>query len=140
MQWYHINTNKVAHETIEGETIIINFDTGAYYSTDQLGMEIWEMLSQGATLTGVTETIVQNYSGERAHIEAALRNFMGEMVNEGLVVTVESAEMDGVLSQSPAGTAPAPFQLPVLRKYTDMQDLLLLDPIHEVEAQGWPYT
>jgi hypothetical protein len=26
----------------------------------------------------------------------------------------------------------------VLQKYTDMADLLLLDPIHEVDEQGWP--
>jgi hypothetical protein len=28
--------------------------------------------------------------------------------------------------------------VPVLNKYTDMQDLLLLDPIHEVDERGWP--
>ena len=28
--------------------------------------------------------------------------------------------------------------LPRLRKYTDMQDLLLLDPIHEIDQSGWP--
>jgi len=36
----------------------------------------------------------------------------------------------------PAGTVFAP---PVLEVYTDMQDLLLLDPIHDVdETVGWP--
>jgi hypothetical protein len=29
---------------------------------------------------------------------------------------------------------------PVLDKYTDMQELLLLDPIHEVDDAGWPHT
>jgi hypothetical protein len=28
--------------------------------------------------------------------------------------------------------------VPLLRKYTDMRDLLLLDPIHDVDEQGWP--
>jgi hypothetical protein len=23
-------------------------------------------------------------------------------------------------------------------KYTDMQSLLLLDPVHDVDSQGWP--
>jgi hypothetical protein len=32
----------------------------------------------------------------------------------------------------------AAFQPPTLRKYTDMQDLLLIDPIHEVDDLGWP--
>jgi hypothetical protein len=31
------------------------------------------------------------------------------------------------------------FTQPVLEVYTDMQDLLLLDPIHEVDEEaGWP--
>ena len=47
-------------------------------------------------------------------------------------------------------TAEAPKALPVLNgergayvspgvdKYTDMQELILLDPVHEVDAIGWP--
>jgi hypothetical protein len=32
-----------------------------------------------------------------------------------------------------------PFQKPLLQKYTDMEALLLVDPIHEVdEEEGWP--
>jgi hypothetical protein len=30
------------------------------------------------------------------------------------------------------------FGQPVLEKFTDMADLLLLDPIHEVGEAGWP--
>ena len=42
----------------------------------------------------------------------------------------------------PNGSAPADaarvFEAPRLEKYTDMQDLVLLDPVHEVDEQGWP--
>jgi hypothetical protein len=27
----------------------------------------------------------------------------------------------------------------VLERYTDMQELLLLDPIHDVDESGWPH-
>ena len=30
------------------------------------------------------------------------------------------------------------WQAPLLQKFTDMQALLLLDPIHEVDSAGWP--
>ena len=30
------------------------------------------------------------------------------------------------------------FEAPALQVYTDMEDLLLLDPIHEVDEMGWP--
>jgi hypothetical protein len=32
------------------------------------------------------------------------------------------------------------FSPPVLQKFSDMQELLLVDPIHEVKAEGWPLT
>ena len=34
--------------------------------------------------------------------------------------------------------ARAPFDVPVLIAYTDMQDLLLADPIHDYDETGWP--
>lgn len=137
MLWYQINAGKVAHETIDGETIIINFDSGAYYSTDLLGMEIWEQLKSGVTLPELTETVARSYSGNRAEMEAALQNFVAEMVGEGLVVTVETSTGDVPADSQPA-IALTPFLPPILHKYTDMQDLLLLDPIHDVDTQGWP--
>ena len=30
------------------------------------------------------------------------------------------------------------FKPPLLKRYTDMQELLILDPIHEVDDTGWP--
>lgn len=30
------------------------------------------------------------------------------------------------------------FEEPIFHKYTDMEDLLLLDPIHDVDETGWP--
>jgi hypothetical protein len=38
----------------------------------------------------------------------------------------------------PAPAERATFIAPVLAVYTDMQDLLLLDPIHDVDEIGWP--
>jgi hypothetical protein len=36
------------------------------------------------------------------------------------------------------GIGKSPFEMPKLSKYTDMEDLLALDPIHEVDEMGWP--
>jgi hypothetical protein len=32
------------------------------------------------------------------------------------------------------------FQAPRFEKHTDMQDLILLDPVHEVADTGWPHA
>jgi hypothetical protein len=30
--------------------------------------------------------------------------------------------------------------MPPISKFTDMQDIILLDPVHEVDARGWPHA
>ncbi len=63
-------------------------------------------------------------------------DFAVELEREGLVVPLAA----------PAATAEVPalsnghvFAPPELHKYTDFQELLLLDPIHEVDQSlGWP--
>ena len=38
----------------------------------------------------------------------------------------------------PALAAKKPYTAPAVQKYDDLEDLLLLDPIHEVDEAGWP--
>ena len=46
------------------------------------------------------------------------------MINQGSQVNINTSQDD--------------FTNPVLEKFTDMAELLLLDPIHEVDDSGWP--
>ena len=33
-----------------------------------------------------------------------------------------------------------PFVAPSFTTFTDMQDIILLDPVHEVDTRGWPHA
>lgn len=99
----------VISDTLEGDTIVIDVQTGAYYTLTEVAGPLWTQ----AQADGACEV-----DGPAAEVLAAL-------VREGLLV----AELD---APAPADTAIA-FQ-----RYTDMEELLLADPIHEVDAEGWP--
>jgi hypothetical protein len=64
---------------------------------------------------------------------------------EAFVSLLETHELILPSAREPA-KAPAvptdkrPFKPLKLEVYTDMQDLLLLDPIHDAEEAGWPLT
>jgi hypothetical protein len=38
----------------------------------------------------------------------------------------------------PLPATKCPYIPPILNRHGDMQDLALLDPIHDVEGEGWP--
>ena len=54
------------------------------------------------------------------------------------MASIEAGEDAAAVSPMPAHQARGAYRTPVLSIYTDMQDLLLLDPIHDVDQAGWP--
>jgi hypothetical protein len=131
-----IDATNVMHETIDGEVVVIHLDSGTYYSFDAVGAHVWEALATGATLEALVESVVARYRGDPEAIAAGVGAFVERLREESLVVV-------DPLAGEPAAPAPpaAPSEIyaaPVLQKYTDMEQLLLLDPIHEVEDAGWP--
>jgi hypothetical protein len=59
-------------------------------------------------------------------------------VREGLLLET-AAPGGGEARRLPPGRVP--FTPPVLGVYTDMQEFMLVDPVHQVdEAAGWPHV
>ena len=135
-----VSSNHAIAETIEGEAIIIHLGTGAYYSLRDAGAEVWSAIEQQATRAEIVDSLEARYEGTRQELEAAVDRVLDELHGEGLV---ERASVErGPLHPLPVtvGASREPFSPPVLEKHTDMQDLILIDPVHEVEARGWPYA
>ncbi len=134
---YRVNAPGVVEESIDGEVLIVNLDTGNYYSADKSGEVIWRLLAGGASGDEAVAALAQRYRATPAELTEAVRALLGQFLEDQLLVSA-----DGV-GRSPNGIPaaerePAPFEAPALRKYTDMQELLLLDPVHEVDEEGWP--
>lgn len=133
---------QVLHESIDGEVMIIDLTTGSYYSLRGSAAEIWELVarSPGATSDEVAEAVVARYDSNGS-VAPAVTTFLDELADERLVdvlpATDERGEGFGTLAGRD-GQAARAFEAPVLEKYTDMQDLVLLDPVHQVDESGWP--
>jgi len=135
---YRINSPAVIGEVLDGEAIIVNLDSGAYYSLDGAGAVVWAAAHSGVLLEELIRLTTAQFHGTDAEITDGITALIEELVAEGLLVTSSAA---GTVTPGPAAPSEdrPPFVKPVLQKYTDMADLLLLDPIHEVDEQGWPH-
>ena len=138
-QVFRINSPTIIHEIIEGEAVIINMEMGHYYSIDQTGAGIWELVDKRASTAEIVESITQCYAGNPKTIQSSVLDFVAELQRENLIVPTSKETDDQNFSGNVITPAERPpFTQPELHKYTDMQDLLLLDPIHEVDESGWP--
>jgi hypothetical protein len=129
------------HERIEGEIIVIDLSTGSYYSLRDVGAAIWTELERGAAEDEIVVALERRYEASSEEIDAAVRRLVKELAVEGLIEST-SANGDGTADtpSSEGNESRKAFSAPVLEKHTDMQDLILLDPVHEVDARGWPHT
>lgn len=116
---FSIVGDHVVGEVFDGEAIIINTVTGAYYSLPGEAAAVWTALANGAT----TAHAIHAAAGTAAEL---VQEVLAELVAEGLVVT------EGAMPE------PSLDRQPHLAKYSDMEELLLLDPIHDVAPTGWP--
>lgn len=129
-QRYQPANANIAHESLGGEVVVINVATGVYYSLSGTAAVIWDAMIAGAP----TKAIASAFEGGGAEVLEACAGFLDALVAEGLLVAADDGPKTAVAPQ-----VASPFEPPTFLKYTDMQAMLLADPIHEVTEKGWPY-
>lgn len=137
---YHVPASPFAHQEIEGEIVIVNVESGVYYSLRGTGAIILAFLQRGASVDEVAGKLEERFEADSIALVSSVQQLVDELLKEGLLVAgraPELAPVEGLAALAPP-TVKAPFEKPLLERFTDMKDLLLLDPIHEVGDQGWP--
>jgi len=135
-----VNAPQVIHETIDGEVVIINLGNGSYYSLADTAEEIWELLSAGVNPEDVSSILLDRHDGDPTEVASAVSEFVAELCSDDLMVPSDGRSVVADLPALKSRTR-TQFQPPRLERFTDMQHLIALDPIHEVdEGQGWPHT
>lgn len=135
---YRINTPHVIAETMGGETIIVHLASGCYFNLAGPGADIWDGLAAGESEAQVAQRLERLYEASPDELRAAVDQLVGQLTGEELIVPDPDAAPAPDATPSTTGDR-LPFVAPALGKFTDMQDIILLDPVHEVDARGWPY-
>jgi hypothetical protein len=136
-----VNSPHVIHESIDGEVIVINLTSGNYYSVKGSGADVWDVIesSPGADKSTIAAAVAARFGRESDDVARAITDFLETLQREELVAAAENGATASPLPATGTGNGSKTFEPPLLEKYTDMQDLVLLDPVHEVDSTGWPH-
>jgi len=144
---FRVNAPQVVAEQVDGEVIVINLETGHYYSLVDAGAAVWTALARGGAPSDAVAAVADRYAGDSSAIADGVSQFVGELERESLIVLAADgdASAGGGPGPSPRVDPAArptevrpPFVVPRLEKYIDMQKLLALDPVLEIDESGWP--
>jgi hypothetical protein len=135
---YRINEPDASAEIFDEEVLAINLSHGHYHSIRGTGVEMWKLLISGSDAAQVVEAMQAAYATDRMTLAADVEGFVKRLVAAGLLV-----EDAGAGSASPAAPIRSPdmagYSPPIFESHADMQELLLIDPIHDVDVMvGWP--
>lgn len=141
-RYFRVNSPPVVLETVEEETIAVNLDTGLYYDLNHSASHVLRLLDGGADVDETADWLIARYMIEpdaSESVRGATKRLVDELVADGLVAAVESPPSDaGTPGQAAPEPAARPWAEPALGRHEDMQELLLLDPVHDVDGGGWP--
>lgn len=125
----------IVSEMFDGELVTANYGSGLYYSISREGCFIWQGLARGMTIPEITRWLSGHYAPQTDDLGPLVRNFVEKLVEEGLILTSTTDEPPASeLPKLPDGV----FSAPTIERFGDLQDLLLLDPVHDVDQAGWP--
>jgi hypothetical protein len=125
-------------ERLDGETILINFDSGEYFSFEGPAADILWLIDTGvaeAVWGGIFAEYFPGFS-HSAQVDLDVRAFLSELVAAGIISESEGVEI-------PTGSLPddyvrSAWTAPRVTANDDLADLLLIDPIHDASDDGWP--
>ena len=130
------NRPDVLDEIFDGEAVLVNLHRGTYYALNASATEVWNALSPGRRPETAIGLLAARHATDRGAVGALITPFVAQLLEEGLLVAAdeEGPEPDPL---------PAPkneLAAPELQRFDDMQDLLLLDPVHDIDldGDGWP--
>jgi hypothetical protein len=137
------NQPRIALESIDGETIIIDFETGLYYSARNEAYLVLEMILAGISLDEIVRFCAQHSKQGVEVIKPLVEAYISALLEAQIVIPAtdntasEKQEVDAALANH-AIWSTGTFNPPALESYKDMQEILLLDPIHDTNTKGWP--
>lgn len=136
-QRFRLNEPRVVADIIDGEVLAIDMATGAYVNLRDWSSFVWAHLMSGATVGEVQRLLSQSVEVSDG---TAVAVFADRLQADGLVVPGDPTQAGDPTEGAVGIAVPAvPWSGLVVESFTDMADLILLDPVHDVDPdKGWP--
>lgn len=134
MAAYALNEDKMFSDIADGIAIVINSETGIYYGMNGFGTMVYEQILKGGPVEDITAAL-KTMPDAPEDMEKRMADFVKTLVDFGILLPAEAKETELELDQVVAQADEFELQA---QEFSDAQELLLADPIHEVKTDtGW---
>lgn len=139
---YQLKTNGISAEDFGGELVAVNFNNGKYYGLSGSAPMIWSLLKEARSAAHIINEVCCRTGASEGQVKTEVECFLQRLQDEMLVTVVtRTGEPEVNLSDTHETTKgeKQKFKTPELTVYSDLQELIMLDPVHDADPEhGWP--
>lgn len=121
------NCEEVIGKVLGDEAIIINLATGSYYAMPGVGAVIWQAIEEGCSLHEIAVRVSASYEVSVEQAGADVLDLANRLIQEGVAALAADTPAPRSSPAAPPASR-APYATPQLTAYSDMRNLLALDP------------
>lgn len=138
---WRVRGDGVSMERLDGETIVINFDSGEYFSFRGSSADILWLVEAEVSEQSWGKLLESEFPDLHWNLERQqeVHTFLQDLASAGLIETTDAPSInsvDGLPNDYPRTS----WSAPSVQAHDDLVDLLVIDPIHDASDGGWPNT
>ena len=134
-----LRDESLAMERLDGEVIIVDFESGHYYSFRGTAADVLWLVDHGLATEMWPELLGGGYpSLDWSSAESGVIRFLDRLIELRLVTPLDEGSMTHLAL--PDDLDRATWADPEMLVNDELADLLVIDPIHDVSDDGWPAT
>ena len=82
---YIVPSTEVLHQTVAGESVLLDLRSQKYFGLNQVGTRVWELLLDQADLVAARERLLDEFEVSPAELEKDLDDLAERLLAAGLV-------------------------------------------------------
>lgn len=135
---YVVAGRDIVSEDFDGEFVVLDLGTGKYYGMDAVASALWRAITNGVALQALIDAVDGAAPASTDITGQAIRDYAEQLVAYGCLAR---SDVPGSAPLDPATAAALKSSdgPPKVEMFSDLADLIMADPIHDVEeTAGWP--
>jgi hypothetical protein len=95
MTLYYLNSTQTSWKELDGQAVIIHFETTHYYSLNETGTFIWKLLDKKPrSESDILQEVSSQYGRAASEISTDIKNLLKHLVNENLIMEDDTDEQE----------------------------------------------
>jgi hypothetical protein len=135
---YVVASRDIVSEDFDGEFVVLDLGSGKYYSMDTAASALWRAITAGVSMQALVDAVDGAPPTSTGITAQTIHDYAEQLVVYGCLARSDvpgSASLDAATAAALKASAGPPK----VEMFSDLADLIIADPIHDVEeTAGWP--